>query len=40
VTDPVDDAAAGTRRTATVASGVGAVALLAAAVVFGAGGRP
>jgi hypothetical protein len=40
VTDPVDDAGAGTRRTAMVAAGVGAVALLAAAVVFWAGGRP
>ena len=40
MTDPVDDAAAGTRRTGTVAAGLGAVALLAAAAVFWAGGRP
>ena len=40
MTDPVDSPQAGTRRTATVACGVAAVALLAAAVVFWAGGRP
>ena len=40
MTDPVDSSAAGTRRAGTVACGVGAVALLAAAVVFWAGGRP
>jgi hypothetical protein len=40
VTDPVDSSAAGTRRTAAVACGAGAVALPAAAVVFWAGGRP
>jgi hypothetical protein len=39
VTDPVESTA-GARRTGTVACGVGAVALLAAAVVFWAGGRP
>jgi hypothetical protein len=40
VTDPGDDAAAGTRRVGVVAAGIGAVALLAAVVVFRAGGRP
>ena len=38
--DPVDSSAAGTRRTGAVASGVGAVTLLAAVVVFWVGGRP
>jgi hypothetical protein len=40
VTDPVDETAASTRRTGVVAAAVGAVALLAAAVVFRAGGPP
>ncbi|NYJ08042.1 hypothetical protein [Petropleomorpha daqingensis] len=39
MTDP-EESTAGARRTGTVACEVGAVALLAAAVVFWAGGRP
>jgi hypothetical protein len=40
MTDPLEDAAPGTRRAGMVTAGVGAVALLSAVVVFWVGGPP
>jgi hypothetical protein len=40
MTDPVDDAAPGTRRVGAVAAALGAVALVGAVVLFRAGGPP